>query len=521
MKWKGLIAIMLCAALFAAGCTGQNAPGTTVAGTQGTTEPVEQFTEPTAAPVEDQLPMIDGSSLRMYYDDRMDISQLGGNAASEVEVSEQNISSTAVDGSGVDPAVVILEDGKLIAVGIGTAVVTVDGKAYNLTVEAAPISLVIITGHSIGAGQCGNGAQSVLCADGTAYSTHYASFVPDMAQGVGLGYTAKNRPEGIDAFTAAGSGTIGEGAAIAKGWHDLTGEKIWVINAAKGGSCLNEWVRYSDNYAKAYNLFRYAQTVLASEIQAGHYRLKDMAMIYHSAANFGYKGVTYTHEAGQKWYDSMWNGFKEDLAMDMDGDGAEETVQAIGFVPIWGESSRKFFEFDKGANMFMASSDAYPDMFMASTVIRQWLAPNGLQQFPAIEYETHGETVEVPNAISAMFAQDGVHHQQVVYNAFGLDIAKNLFAHLRTYVKAESVTFQTPDGNKVYDSITIKKVGGTYELVPILGNEQASDLTYILSENLSMEYPCVIKAEAAGTGTLTVMQNGVVLFTLTVEVKGE
>lgn len=43
----------------------------------------------------------------------------------------------------------------LIAVGVGTTDLSVDGVCYQLTVEAAPISLVMITGHSIGAGQTG------------------------------------------------------------------------------------------------------------------------------------------------------------------------------------------------------------------------------------------------------------------------------------------------------------------------------------------------------------------------------
>ena len=44
------------------------------------------------------------------------------------------------------------------------------------------------------------------------------------------------------------------------------------------------------------------QAVLANEIAAGHYRLKDMAILYHSGANFGYKGVTFTDELGKRTF---------------------------------------------------------------------------------------------------------------------------------------------------------------------------------------------------------------------------
>lgn len=524
MKLKGLICLLICASMFVAGCGQQEAVASTE-DTKGasvpTTEPTVEATtptEPVPAPVEDRLPLVEGETVRMYYDDRLAISEFADENAAVTLVSQ---SGGAVDASMFTTDVLAYDEAakKLIAVGVGEAQITVGDKTYTVKVEAAPISLVMIIGHSIGAGSYGNAAQSVVCQEGMAYSTHYASFMPDMATGVGLGQGAQIRPAGIDAFAPNGGGTVGQGSAIASRWNELTGEKIWLINAARGGTCLNEWVRYTDNYAKAYNLFRYAQIVLSNEIAAGHYRLKDMALIYHSAANYGYKGVTYTDKDCEIWFKSMWEGFKEDLSMDVNGDGAEETVSSMGFVPIWGESNRKIYEHDKPANFFMGASDAYPGMFMASLAIVDYVSPGGLENFPAIAYETQSEPVEVPKSIAAMYAADGVHHQQVVYNATGFDVAENLFAHLRTYVKAGDFRFMQPDGNKVYDSISIKKTGGTFALVPVMENIAASDLTFTLSENLELQYPCTLKALAPGMGSVTVSQNGQVLLTVEVEVK--
>lgn len=518
MKMKGMICMLLCATMLFAGCGQQETPQTTAQPTTVPTTAPAVPTEPAPAPVEERLPLVEGNTIRMYYDDRL--------AVSEITAEDDSVQLLSQNGNPVDESLftsdVLAYDQagkKLIAVGVGQARIAVGDKTYTVQVEAAPISLVMIIGHSIGAGSHGNAAQSVVCREGMTYSTHYAGFMPDDATGVGLGQGALHRPEAIDAFAPGGGGTVGQGSAIAKGWNDLTGEKIWLINAAKGGTCLNEWVRYTDNYAKAYNLFRYAQRVLSNEIAAGHYRLKDMALIYHSAANYGYKGVTYTDPDCEKWYSSMWEGFKEDLAMDVDGDGVEETVSSMGFVPIWTESGRKLYEFDKPANLFMGASNAYPGMFMASMSIQNFLTASGLEDFPAIDYETQSEPVEVPQTVAALFAADGVHHQQVVYNATGFEVANNLFAHLRTYVKAGEVRFVQPDGNKVYDSITIKQTGGTFALVPLCENMAASDLTFTLSENLELQYPCTIKALSPGMGSVTVSQNGQVLLTLEVEVK--
>jgi len=515
MNRKGLLILMICISMLLpcfAGCDAGQDQGTTAASTAAATQ-ATQATEETDAPTEARLPAVSGDAIRMYYDDYLPVSEIAGSNAASVEISKQEVTSKIVGSDAADGAVVYYQEQSktLIAVGTGTAVVTVGGTAYQLTVEAAPISLVMITGHSVGAGQTGVAAQSVLCADGQAYSSYGAPVAKGETTGVGIGFAAGIKPEGIHAFTSDGQGVIGEGGGLAYRWNALTGEKIWILNAARGGSCLNEWAKGQPFYEDAVKLFQYAQNILAGEIAAGHYRLKDMAVIYHSAANFSYKNVTYTNELCQHWYDSMWNGFKEDLSADMDGDGETETVQALGFVPIW---TNHVIHDDKPANYFMGVSDTYADMFMASLAGKTWLSDADLaKNFPDISYETHGEPVAKPTAAKAVYS-DGVHYIQAAYNALGMDIAQNLYAYLRTENKPISLTLVQPDGNKVYDEVKLR-VGGTIEILPLVEPLTVNDLTFTLSDNLSMSYPCIIKAEEPGTGTLTISHGNTVLKTVT------
>lgn len=515
MNRKGMLILMICLSMLLpcfVGCDAQQDQGTTAASIAATTE-ATQATEEMQAPTEARLPSVSGDAIRMYYDDRLPVSEIAGSDAAAVEISDQEVSSKVTGSDSSDSAVVYYQEQSktLIAVGTGTAVVTVDGTAYQVAVEAAPISLVMITGHSIGAGQTGVAAQSVLCADGQAYSSHGANVATGETSGVGIGFAAAMRPEGIHSFTSAGQGVIGEGGGLAYRWNELTGEKIWVLNAARGGACLNEWAKGQPFYEDAVKLFQYAQSILAGEITAGHYRLKNMAIIYHSAANFSYKNVTYTNELCQHWYDSMWNGFKEDLSMDMDGDSNEETVQAMGFVPIW---TNHVIHDDKAANYFMGSSDTYEDMFMVSLAGKTWLSDSDLaKNFPEIDYETHGEAVSKPAVASAVYS-DGVHYIQAAYNALGMDIAQNLHAYLRTANRPEALTLIQPDGNKIYDEIKLR-VGREIEILPMVEPLTVNDLTFTLSDNLSISYPCIIKAEAPGTGTLTISHGDTVLKTVT------
>lgn len=512
MNRKGIVAFMLCFSMILscfAGCATQPVDDTQASSAADTTAP--EPTEETVPATEERLPAVSENSIRMYYDDRLDVSDLC-EGDTTVEITDQQIAGSA------DSGVISYDADKncLIAVGIGTAKVTVNGTAYEVTVTSAPISLFMITGHSIGAGKTGTAAQSVLCADGQAYSSYGVKLASDVTDGVGIGYSSKNKPADIDAFTSTGEGTIGEGSALAWQWNNLTGEKAWILNAAVGGTSLGSWYKGKAQYEDAVKLFQYAQAILTNEIAAGHYRLKNMAIIYHSAANFGYlENPVYDNKSGEFWYDTMWNGYKEDLAMDMDGDGKPETVQALGFVPIWTNNS---IHDDKPANFYMAASDTYKDMFMASLAGRSWLTDADLaKNFPEINYETHGESVEKPASAKLIYS-DGVHYIQAAYNALGMDIADNLYACLRTRNDPQSVTLTQINGNKVYDEMKLL-LGKSIQIIPSVEPLSVNDLTFTVSENLELSYPCVITAKAVGTGTLTISHGDTVLTTVTITVE--
>ncbi len=533
MKLKGLFTLMLCTCLILscfAGCGGGQNASTDPSGSATTTVPTDpaDTTEPTiedtVSATEARLPEINGETVRMYYDDRLTLAELTGGDAAEAAISAQKVTSKMVGSEDSDMGVLYFDSASktLIAIGTGTATVTVGDKEYNVTVESAPISLFMITGHSLGAGTQGNGKESVVIADGKAYSTHGIESVGDSADGIGLGFSAGVKPSSdIYAFNASGGGVAGEASGIAWQWHELTGEKVWVINAAVGGSCLNEWVQGKELYTNAVKMFNYAQGVLANEIAAGHYRLKDMAIIYHSAANFAYKEVIYTNMDLYNWYHSMWDGFKTDLAMDVDGDGETETVQSMGFVPIWAPagSGANGIHDDKPANYIMSLSDTYPDVFMASLAGREWITDSGiLKNFPDAPYaSTHGEMPAKPTNTKELFA-DGVHYNQVAYNASGIDIANGLYDNLRGSVTAEKITLKKADGNKLYDELKFTRPGNSEELFMECEPYTVSDLTITTTDNIKIEFPFTVTAVASGEGKLTVSQGDNVLVELKVVV---
>jgi hypothetical protein len=117
---------------------------------------------------------------------------------------------------------------------------------------------------------------------------------------------------------------------------------------------------------------------------------------------------------------------------------------------------------------------------------------------------------------------DGVHLTQIGYNAAGIDIAKNLYAYLRTEnaatgVKVLNIT-TNPKGDEVKDTLTIT-AGQQTRLVFVTEPISASNLTFEVSDNLKLNYNGVLTASAAGTGTITISYEGTVLKTITVTIK--
>ncbi len=477
------------------------------------------------------------NEIRLLYDDRKDLSTLLGVDVEAVEISNETVTSMAVGTENPDAHVLVYEDGILYATGTGTATLTVNGVDYSVTVEAAPISLFMITGHSVGIGEQGDAAQSVAIEPGQAYSAHrYWTYEnnnkcqliidpEEVTETTGLGYTAENRISGIDAFAAGGGGTIGGGSGLAWRWNQLTGEKVWVINAARGGSCLNHWVpgavgpsttRYKYLYESSMEAYRNAQYILKNEIAAGHYTLSHMGMLYHNGGNFT-KFTGWTYPDLQEYYDLMWNSFQSDLTTDMDGDGNTETLEFLGLVPTWGGTNNVTYTNDRSVSYYMAVSKDYPHAFLACDITRYFQTKDDLANFPAITYATQSEPVSVPESIlsiknggtsdnSFFCLNDYGHLSQVAYNAQGIEMADNVYRYL--FDNSEVTVHFRDINNNILPDVTELRVGQTIMAVPMLDPEWETDLELTATGAIRLDYPCAVVGVEVGTGSLTISRDG-------------
>lgn len=470
----------------------------------------------------------------IYYDDRVDILTVTGTkSVSDVKIKDEVVTSKKTGSSDKDDHVLVLSENKktIIATGTGTATVVADGKEYPITVSAAPISIVVITGHSLGMGSQGEARTSVVSENGQVYSTYlghgtkdptwFGDDINDLSNaGAGLGYSAEYKPKNLNALTVAGNGRRGVDGGLAFEWNKLTGEKIWVMNAAFGGSCINEWASGTEYHTRAVGMMNAGGSLLKKEVAAGHYDFKNYAVVYFSAANFSYKKVDYNNQKLHDWYNSMWNGYQNGVSVDIDGDGNIDKPTALGFVPLWDSRYNLSYNTDMPQTFYMSSSNEYPYAFTASRFLlyvhnEKDIASN----FPEIDYEVHVKNSDVkkPVRVSDLFV-DGVHLSQIGYNAYGQDIAKNLYNYLRTE--------NLPGKVEVINVSNTKDVGDTWNIttsakriIILPENVSASNFTITTSDNISYTEPGTIKALSKGEGTITVSHNGKVVRTIKVTIR--
>ncbi|MBE6596425.1 MAG: hypothetical protein E7641_02035 [Ruminococcaceae bacterium] len=453
----------------------------------------------------------------VYFDDRVTLEELIGKSADSFEIKNQTVTSKVSGTDTADSAVFKYDEANKIftAVGTGTATIAVGGEEFEIVVDPAPISMFLIIGHSLGMGSQGNAPQSVKCEEGQAYHSE----IGGIASASGISAEATKKPSGIDKLVD-GTGYQGVDGAFAWRWNQLTGEKVWVVNAAIGGSCINEWIKGQTNNVNAIHAFKSAAKLLKKEIAAGHYEFKDMGVIYFSAANFDYKGVTPEDNKMALWYDSLWTSIQEGMTEDVNGDGTVDKPKSFGFVPLWQPDTTQHinkFNFDKPATFYMSASKGYEYAYTASIISRAWMtAGSSLSAiFPKIEYKTQSKEVKQPTKIADIVA-DTAHLTQTGYNAYGIDIAENTYSYLRTDNTTDKVTFFNAAGNAV--SNINMSLASMQKISIVSSNTAAGNFDITVSDNLKYEFPGNLKAMSKGTGTITVSQNGTVLGTLTVTV---
>ena len=500
-------------------------------------------------------------TLSLRYDDHYDI------AGKTVEIVDAGKPTSYQVGYGVaegtlDTAVVTVEGDHLVATGIGTAIVMIDGTLYEVTVTAAPISLLLLIGQSNMRGSEGNADQSIVCPDGMVYSTYgddrgatNTAFTVDnatqFAPSALTGEYSKINVEGttdcisgypLDSLTEDGDGRMGPDSGFAYEWVKQTGEKVWVVNAAHGGTSITTWQDGGDNYEEAVKLFSACQETLRKEIEAGHFTLSHMGYFWCQ----GCTDYSKTAEWYVNKYLAMHGNLKSELAFDHDSDSAtaDKTFEFGGIIPVRAghdyykgyrdgvytdTTTAKYYESfqdlrfngPRVAQYWMINNPELTDIWGVCNIGEDWVTmpdgTDGVAEYFNAHYEngTVDYTTQVKQSASwytpttPAAVHDSIHYNQIGYNEIGRESVRNaliLLGEMEAPAVETEVKLLSWDGYTEVTEVPASTTGNSETLVvPVVYPVwKSKEVTASVTEGLTYEYYDVLAKSGDVTGKLTV-----------------
>ena len=487
-------------------------------------------------------------SMVLRYDDHYDI------IGKEVEIIDAGKPTSYQVGYGVeenavpDTAVVTVEGNYLVATGIGTAMVKIDGTVYEITVTAAPISLLLLAGQSNMQGIDGDRNQSVICPTGQVYATYadrYQKTVEDVTKfapsALAGAYSTVNVTGDtsclagfpVNMLTEAGNGREGMDSGLAYEWVRQTGEKVWVINLGYGGSSITQWQKGGVHYEVCYDLFTVCQETLRKEIAAGHFTFSHMGYFWCQ----GCADETQTAQWYAEKFLAMHTLFKEELAF------GDKTFEFAGIIPIRSGHSGKGsyragvydvtttasyyqsfkdlrFNGPRVAQYWMGNNPKLTDIWNVCTIQEAWATmpdgTDGVADYFHDAYENGKVDYPVQVSQSASWytpttpaaVHDNIHYNQIGYNEIGRESARNALILLKAIEEPEAeatVKFIAWDGFTPVTQITASMTGNADTLVvPMVSPVwKAKEVTYAATEGLRYDYYDLLTADRKTVGTLS------------------
>ena len=501
---------------------------------------------------------INAKSMAMRYDDHLDMT------GKTVEILDAGVPASYQVGYGVeenkvlDAAVVSLKGSTLVATGIGTAMVKIDGEVHEITVTAAPISLLLLIGQSNMRGSEGNADQSIVCPDGMVYATfgddrgdaegimnvnNATNFAASALTGeysvVNVNGTTDNLSYyPINSLTEAGKGTFGPDSGFAYEWVKQTGEKVWVVNAAHGGSAISSWQPNATNFKEAVLLFSACQETLRKEIAAGHYTLSHMGYFWCQGCN----DASMTAETYVQKYLAMHEGLMAQLDFDHDCNSAtaEMAFEFAGIIPIlYGVNSYRAGEYKdqntytyyqsfeqltfngpRVAQYWMCNNPELEEIWMVCNIGEDWVwmpdGTNGVSAYFRSHYPggTVDYTTQAPQKDSwytpttPAAVHDSIHYNQIGYNEVGRESARNALIMLGEIEAPDveaTVELFSWDGYTPVNKISASLTGnsGTLVVPKVFPVWKSKEIAYTLTDGFTWSYYDVLASDEGLTGALT------------------
>ncbi len=463
----------------------------------------------------DECFLIREVSLQMEYDDRIlfaDVEDLDSElvlaAVEEYQVTSRQVSQGSVTDNPDENVVTSWKKGKgLYAVGTGTADLLLVAPAdltdtaaaregqvlrrqipavrLHVTVRPAALTLMYMLGQSNMEGHSTSGKEfiggdSILGRLGTVYSTYIPSNINWTKMVTGSKYDGYNNggadplsfiaesltsarsvlsedlAYSLNALTEEGKGKSGIDGALAWNYNQLTGSKVWTINAAVGGSYISQWLPGGDIYQAVLPALQAVGQVAVAEQGAGHYSVANTLALWQQGEHDSKKGTT------EDTYLSGFGRIVQALTADL-------SVEKIGLISTRSSTgdylTKDELNMDgvRTAQYYMGGdSDLFSNIFMVSNVNEAWTGnksvkayfeeayPDGSLDYPLRAKSTLKDQA-LPDTVEEV--HPWIHYTQAGYNENGLTAARGMFDVISGNILLDTYSmtgfFRNSSGSKI------------------------------------------------------------------------
>ncbi len=390
------------------------------------------------------------------------------------------------------------DDTTVMAVGCGKAVVTLRDKTgalneVTVSVKAAPLTVMYLSGQSNMQGINPKFKQrvddSIACKEGTVYDTAYAlggdfpfvrgdveNIVPGNLGGLTqLAPNGEELPAPIDVLTTAGVGKTGPDSGLGYEWNRLTGDKVYVVNAALGATYIADWQPGEPCFDFMMKIFETADRTVGAEEEAGHYKLK--------------KSLCFWMQGEEDTKTSMGTYRKDFLHM-ISKIRAKVEIDKIGII-----TTRAYAGSDKGSLVMsgpraalygLANSKSVTDkdIYIATSAHELWTSDEAVKTYFSVGYKSGkleyplrpkaSMKKKLPTKLSQVLGKDG-HFWQIGHNENGITAARGMYAALKGG-KAISASWIDEDGNEL-NKVTVKEGEKITLITRVTDSSESKDVT--------------------------------------------
>ncbi|MBQ8350425.1 MAG: hypothetical protein IJY20_00060 [Clostridia bacterium] len=398
-------------------------------------------------------------------------------ASPVLSIEKEIVTSTDLLTGAADSHVLIKSaENEIYATGTGSALVkTADGYVM-VTVSAAPINMLFLSGQSNAEGASAAGATPnennkydyadygkyfLRSPDRMAYYTYTyhslditaeestgrtpASYVvKSLKWGDNTRYSSVSSGPSVTTLCDEGStfASAGVGAALTAEWIKQTGERVWLVNSAHGGHPIQNFLplgsegvgdvpveRYND-YEQAVAVFGLAMQTLENEIKAGHFTLSHMAFYWFQGESDSSSNDLYYLEQ----FDRVYSELQKDVQLDGKSFDFGGLFTLRSCKDNSGNSEAELYmtgpriaQYEIGADN--STENAYSNVYVVTNATEQWTSTDAdVKQYFLDIYgsEENFKSIfgyDIPDTRAMM--HPNIHYAIYGQNEMGIDAARN------------------------------------------------------------------------------------------------